>query len=132
MTVIPELKDQRKDEWIGKHFRRSEISCKCGCGKSDVSPLLVDMLDKLRDMSGLPVVVTSVCRCAKHNATVMGESDSSHVFGLAADIRIRSNHERYLFIKIALTLGFSRVGISNNFIHLDIDQNKPQQVIWIY
>jgi len=31
-----------------------------------------------------------------------------------------------------LEVGFTRIGIGNTFIHVDIDKDKSQNVIWTY
>jgi hypothetical protein len=31
-----------------------------------------------------------------------------------------------------LEVGFNRIGIAGTFIHIDIDKNKSQNVIWTY
>jgi hypothetical protein len=35
-------------------------------------------------------------------------------------------------IEALLTAGFNRIGISNRFIHVDVDEELPQNVIWTY
>jgi hypothetical protein len=31
-----------------------------------------------------------------------------------------------------MMVGFNRIGISHNFIHVDMDMNKTQNLIWTY
>ena len=49
---------------ISAHFDSKEFECKCGCGLSDMNPLLIDGLEKLRSVIGdKPIIVTSGRRC---------------------------------------------------------------------
>ena len=76
-----------------KYFKKSEFKCQCG-GKycngypANISPKLIDILEKLRAYFGKPVTITSGLRCSKHNAEVGGVSNSQHQYGKAADIYI--------------------------------------------
>lgn len=80
--------------WTSRHFKQSEFACRC-CGLSVPDPGLVDLLDRLRDSVGLPVVVTSGTRCQVHNDTIGGSEKSLHVprhdtggLSYAADIMV--------------------------------------------
>lgn len=52
-----------------------------------VNPQLIELLNKIRDEFGEPIVVTSGYRSPEHNAKVGGVKNSMHVLGQAADIR---------------------------------------------
>ncbi len=74
---------------LSKNFSRREFACKCGCGYDDISPRVVEALQKIRDRFGRPVKVHSGCRCQKHNRSLKAASPySRHLIGLAADISI--------------------------------------------
>ena len=57
---------------------------------------------------------------------------SSHLKGLAADISVTSSKNRYTVFNSLLLAGFTRIGIANNFIHVDLDEDKTQEVVWTY
>jgi len=76
--------------------------------------------------------ITSGYRCEKHNREVGGSETSSHLKGLAVDIGIDRSRLRYRVIGAAIRLGFHRIGIGKNFLHLDIDRQKDMRVIWLY
>ncbi|RLF87747.1 peptidase M15 [Thermococci archaeon] len=121
-----------KNFWsLIKHFSEDEFKCPC-CGRCDMNPGFVFMLDTLREILGTPLVITSGFRCAKHNREIGGKENSAHLKGLAADILCVNSAHRYELIKHALALGFRRIGIGKDFIHLDYDKEKPQGVIWVY
>lgn len=114
-----------------KYFKLSEFACKCGCGQNNISEQLVMAIDMARRDAGVPFTVASGCRCAKHNKMVGGVDDSSHVLGFAVDIQVRNSADRLKVVK-ALLRYFDRIGIAKNFIHIDIDHNKPSPVMWVY
>lgn len=117
----------------GKYFTDEEFACKCGCGKADVSSDLVARLDQLREQLGRPIVISSGFRCESHNAAEGGVSDSAHTHGLAVDIKVSSGQERFeVLAKVIRGYMFKRIGIAKTFIHVDIDDSKPQMVVWTY
>lgn len=112
-------------------FKRSEFACKCGCGAGDISPVIVMKLEAVRSVYGNPMRIVSGVRCHAHNAEVGGKGDSSHVLGLAVDIAVDSPAQRFRLCELLIT-EFSRIGVGQTFIHVDIDSSKPQNVIWVY
>ena len=68
------------------HFKVSEFTCKCGCGKNNIDQRVINMAEIIRLALGVPVRVNSGCRCDKHNRAVGGAKSSKHLKGLAADL----------------------------------------------
>jgi uncharacterized protein YcbK (DUF882 family) len=89
-------------------------------------------LQKARDLADTPFNISSGCRCFKHNREVGGANGSSHLAGWAVDISVASSRERFLIVSALLQAGFTRIGVSENFIHVDLDPIKPPCVIWLY
>lgn len=114
-----------------KHFKPEEFTCPC-CGVCAVKKELVFKLDQLRDIVKFPLIITSGYRCYFHNQEVGGVSDSAHTKGLAVDISISTSPKRFKLIRAAMALGFRRIGIAKNFVHLDLDNEKQQDVLWLY
>lgn len=114
-----------------KYFKAEEFECPC-CGENLISTALVEKLDKAREYADVPFVVTSACRCEEHNKAVGGKEDSSHTKGLAIDIGASNSQQRSRVLYGMILAGFTRIGIANNFIHVDIDKDKPQNVTWLY
>lgn len=106
-----------------KYFKKEEFTCKCGCGLNNISTLLVDMLTEAREIAEVPFIVNSGCRCHKHNTNVGGSLTSSHTKGYAVDISVNSKN-KHIILK-SLRQRFRRIGIADNFIHVDIDPTKP-------
>ena len=112
---------------LSKNFSKDEMKCPC-CGFFVTNELLVKRLQQLRNKIGLRIKVNSGCRCVLHNLQVGGSADSSHLRGLAADITCA---DMKLLLRCALGI-FRRVGISGGYIHVDVDDNKPQDIYWVY
>lgn len=115
---------------MSKYFKEKEYACKCGCGKSDISEKLLSMLDELREKCNMPLIINSGLRCENHNSKSNGSPTSSHVLGLAVDIKAVSSQDKFTIVKNAIDVGFKRIGVYSSFIHLDIDENKPQNLIF--
>lgn len=117
-----------------RHFRPYEFDSPDdpGSGRHNMKHGLVLRLDFIRDDVGFPIKVNSGYRTPEHNTAVGGSVNSAHLSGLAVDIACPNSHERFLLVQAALKYGFNRIGMGSNFIHLDIDETKPQRVIWTY
>ena len=119
------------------HFSSAEFACRCGrseCPYSDGSMIhlpLVWKLEEVRTLYGKPLHITSGLRCTEYNKQVGGKPDSAHLKGLAADILCTTSRERGQLLRIVL-IHFNRIGIARNFIHVDMDREKPQDVVWVY
>ena len=64
MRLLKILKNQNKMKL--KHFKKSEFTCKCGCGETVISDELLQMLDDARKHAGVPFKITSGYRCPNH------------------------------------------------------------------
>ena len=96
------------------------------------SPDLLEKLDSMRHRCGIPIILSSGYRSISYNRKVGGVPGSSHTKGLAMDICCTDSEHRYLYLRAALAAGFTRIGISDKFMHLDIDPDKVQNRIWTY
>ena len=114
-----------------RYFKPAELAC-THCGDLKISTDLLTRIDRLRDAVGIPLIVTSGYRCPEWNAKISRVEKSAHVNGYAVDIKVFNSRTRLLIVQNALALGFNRIGISRSFVHLDIDPDKPQQVLWLY
>jgi len=92
--------------------------------------VLIYFLVEIRRLINIPILISSGYRTLAHNENVKGEVNSSHLKGLAVDILCKDNRERYLLLFYALMLKIKRIGIYKKHIHLDIDPDKPQNIVW--
>jgi len=120
---VPENREQ-----LTPNFFRDEFACHCGCGFDAISLMLVDRLQQVREAIDSPVKITSACRCESHNKAIGGVKDSAHLNGFAADISCIDPIKRKILVQALLTL-FPRILIYKTFIHVDIDPNKPQDIL---
>jgi len=129
------------DRWrniVVKYFKISEFDCpleKDSGNNMDIGFIL--KLDKCRELAGIPFKITSGYRSKEYNESLLkkgykASKNSAHLKGLAADISVKNSGDRYKIIQSALRVGFTRIGVGKNFIHLDTDINKSQDVIWHY
>ena len=116
-----------------KYFNYSEFDSPDVQGSGQLmDKRLLKKLDKVREIVGEPIIITSGFRTPAHNESVNGVEFSSHLKGLAVDIAIRHSRMRFKLISALFEVGINRIGIADNFIHIDIDPDKDENVIWTY
>ena len=119
-----------------KYFKLREFACNC-CGKSKINRTFLKVLNSARsyskneDGSDVPFIITSGYRCENHPESIKNPT-SSHIKGLAADILVKNSRERAVILAALMNAGFSRFGIGHNFLHVDLDEDKAQVLIWTY
>jgi zinc D-Ala-D-Ala carboxypeptidase len=128
---------QKPDIQLSPHFFKSEFTCKCGCGFSEVTVELLNFLEGLRAYMCItlgreyPITIISGCRCEAHNRAEHGKDGSRHLPPVckAADLECHDDHERFLIIAYAIQHGVRGIGITKSRIHVDID-TKGNRAIW--
>ena len=118
-------------ERMTEFFDKSEFECKCRCGTGTVVPDLVDRIQLARTLLKQPISITSAFRCPFHNKGVGGSDTSSHLKGLALDLKCDNSPYRHKLLAV-LMIYFPRIGIAKDFIHVDLDPDKDQGVVWLY
>lgn len=116
------------------YFTEHEFKCNCGCGM-DIATELKSAITVAREVAGVPFVITSGARCQAYNDNVVEASPtSSHTKGLAVDIKYQNNHIKFKIMRALILTGFERIGINEDlkFIHVDIDQDKPSELLFGY
>lgn len=116
-----------------KYFNYSEFDSPDVPGSGQMMDKdFLKLLDLAREKFDKPIRINSGFRSEQHNKKVGGTESSSHLKGLAVDIACKKSRDRFELIDIFLDLGINRIGIANNFIHIDVDPNKSPNVIWTY
>lgn len=109
---------------LSEHFDSSEFACKCGCGGMDngagVNPKLVQVLERMRQYIGKPLVLSCAYRCPTHNAEVGGVSNSQHVFGTAADVQLPEGMTVDELAQVAEKCGADGIGWYTWGVHVDV------------
>lgn len=124
---------------LTKNFSMTEI--RCTSGDSRISMKLMNKLQKVRDAYGSALTITSGVRSREYNREVGGVDSSAHVpadlgdgegvVGHAVDIACSASAHRFQLLPLLLA-NFRRVGIGANFIHVDNDTRKPQDLCFDY
>lgn len=116
-----------------KYFNQSDFdSCSPSCDITDVNSDLLSMLDSARELAGIPFKINSAYRSYTHELNQGRDGKSSHVKGLAVDISATDSVSRFKIVSALVKSGFNRIGIHDAFIHVDIDKDKSQNVLWLY
>lgn len=92
----------------------------------------LNKLDEAREIANIPFIINSAYRSPEHNAKIGGKPNSSHIKGLAVDISVTNSRQRFIVLNALLNVGFTRIGIADTFIHVDLDNEKSKDVIWTY
>lgn len=113
------------------HFHLDEFRCPC-CGDviRNNALLLAQCLEPVREEYG-PIRIKSGYRCPTQNQVVGGALMSQHMTGLAADITIDGDKDRFTLVKLLMKHGFRRLGIAKSVVHCDIGRDQVD-VIWTY
>jgi hypothetical protein len=106
------------------YFKDSELECKCGCGLLNIDIKLALMIDSARAIAKIPFIINSCCRCEKHNKDIGGSLTSSHLKGLAIDVKAVDSLTRFKIVDSLIRVGFKRILLYKSFIHVDIDMDK--------
>ncbi|BBO66329.1 hypothetical protein DSCA_02590 [Desulfosarcina alkanivorans] len=114
---------------LSKNFSRHEFACRC-CDRAEINQRLVDALQELRDLAGLPVRVTSGYRCSEHNRAIGGATRSQHLLGTAADIVVigMTPAEMYRLAEDIEAFHNGGIGVypDKGFIHVDVRDGRAR------
>lgn len=117
---------------ISKNFKVREFACKDGSDIVLIDPLLLWILQNVRDHFGKPVNINSAYRTPSHNSkpSVGGSTDSKHMYGMAADIVVKGvsakDVQDYLEKVMPMTGG---IGKAESYTHVDTRAEKTR---WTY
>lgn len=126
-TGFKKIVNNSASSWTDiKYFDKSEFACKCGgkhCTGYPVEPQLklIRVADSIRKKANKKAIVTSGVRCAKHNASVGGVSNSRHLSGKAMDFRIEgwSSDKLLAEVKTYSEIRYA-YAIDSQHVHMDI------------
>ena len=116
-----------------RHFKEKEFGrCNPPCSLQNMDQGFMDLLDRLRDEAGIPLILNSAYRTPAHELAHSRPGTSSHCQGRAVDIRCTDSGTRFKILEAAVKLGIRRIGVAHTYIHIDNDPDKAQGVIWDY
>ena len=120
-------KKMLKEGQLTDHFSKKEFDCKCGCNTGPINMVLVEKLESARLEFGRGMRINSGIRCLHHNRKIGSRDTSSHIKCVAADVGCTNMEDRHKLLSIFLKY-FQRVGVHKEFIHVDVDPDKPSGV----
>lgn len=121
--VVDKPVDKPKGQW--NYFKYEEFANSMDGGANETKFELIDILDKVREITG-SITVTSGFRTEAYNKSVGGSSNSNHLIGNAADITFDFNGWTVTSLKKLFSgFGFKNIGIyvrGNSFgwVHCDL------------
>lgn len=116
-----------------RHFSEKEFQALTPkCSLQDMKQELMDMLDRARDIAGIPFVLNCAYRSKAWDLAKKRSGNSAHTRGYAVDIRCDSSATRMKIVGACIQAGFRRLGIGETFVHVDCDPSLPQDVIFPY
>lgn len=104
---------------------------------ANLTALVDNILDPLREAWGAPIVVTSGYRCVRLNAAVGGVKTSQHTLGQAADIRTVSDkpadNKRLFDLIVKLGLPYDQLidEYGYNWVHVSYSSRNRRQILHI-
>lgn len=116
---------------LSKNFSSHEFECRCrreDCVTQKISKDLIKNLQKLREVYGKSLTITSGYRCIWHNRAIGSSDTSQHPLGNAADVACSD----LATVEKQATDIFDAIGNGKpkGFIHLDIRTDKKRY--WLY
>lgn len=116
-----------------RYFKESEFQkCTPSCSLQDMNQSFINKLDTLRDVSGVPLVLNCAYRSKEHDRAKGRSGTGDHPQRKGVDIRCNNSDTRYKILNAAIKVGFTRIGIAKNFIHVGDGDNLPREVVWMY
>ena len=125
-----------------RYFTLSEFNCGCGgdnCKGDKMDKDFLIKLDEARHIANQSFKINSGVRCddyqeelRKRGYKTAKKGQSPHLKGLAADISVTDSSSRWVVINSLLLAGFTRIGIADTFIHVDLSSIKTQKCVWTY
>lgn len=116
-----------------KYFSEEEFTkAQPSCSLSDMDESFMRLLDEARDYAGVPFKINSAYRSPEYEKSKGRSGQSRHCYGIAVDIACYTGDFRFAIVNALLAVGFRRIGIGSNFIHVDAGYKGSTPIIWLY
>ena len=127
MTIYAYSKKKDGNKKLSANFRVKEFACTDGSDPIFVDSELVNVLQKIRTHFGKSVTITSAYRTPGKNKAVGGTTYSQHLYGKAADIKVKGVAPKKV-AAYAETLLKNKGGIGtySTFVHIDVRLTKAR------
>ena len=127
MTIKAYSKAKDGNNKLSANFKVKEFACTDGSDPVFIDSELVNVLQKIRTHFGKAVTITSAYRTPGRNKAVGGETYSQHLYGRAADIKVKGVTPKAV-AAYAETLLKNKGGIGtySTFTHVDVRSTKAR------
>lgn len=90
---------------------------------------LCKALDKIKDLLGKPINITSGYRCPELNKAIGGAKNSQHIEGKAADIQVHgmTTEQLYQFIKVSGIEYCQLIQEFDSWVHISYDASNNKK-----
>ena len=90
-------------------------------------------LQIMRNIAGRSMSLNSSYRGPIHNASIGGASRSRHMTGTAGDVKRLHGYDKWEMAHLAYLAGVCRIGVANNFTHIDsVQEHDTGEAYWLY
>ncbi len=107
------------DYKLSNHFTLKEFACNDGADEVIVHIAIILLLEEIRTHFKMPVSITSGYRTPSYNKQINGSPNSTHMKGMAADIRV-INIMPPDVANFVETLNPGGLGRYGGFTHIDV------------
>lgn len=112
---------------VSPHFKASEFACSDGSDSIFISTELVKVLESIRNKFAAPVTINSGWRSPSYNKKIGGAAKSQHMYGTAADIKVKGVLPATVAAYAETLLPRSGgIGIYQSFTHIDVRSIKSR------
>lgn len=112
---------------LSANFRVKEFACTDGSDPVFIDTDLVNVLQKIRNHFGKAVTITSAYRTPGKNKAAGGTAYSQHLYGRAADIKVKGVTPKQVAAYAEKLLpGTGGIGIYKSFCHIDVRVAKAR------
>ena len=127
MTIKVYSNAKDGDKKVSANFKVREFACSDKSDPVFIDTELVNVLQKIRTRFGVPVTITSAYRTPTHNKSVGGTTYSQHLYGMAADIKVKGvTPEKVAACAEKLLSSKGGIGIYDTFTHIDVRSAKSR------
>jgi uncharacterized protein YcbK (DUF882 family) len=112
---------------LSANFKVKEFACSDGTDPIFIDTELVNVLQKIRNHFGKSVTITSAYRTPTKNKAVGGQVYSQHLYGKAADIKVKDVAPAKVAAYAEKLLPKSGgIGTYKTFTHIDVRTTKAR------
>lgn len=126
-TIRAYSKAKDGNKKLTKNFKVKEFACTDGSDPIFIATELVGILQKVRTHFGKAVTITSAYRTPTKNKACGGTTYSQHLYGMAADIKVKGVTPKKVAAYVETLMPKSGgIGTYGTFTHIDVRDKKAR------